>query len=114
VASARHDAILGDGRLKAGKNGDPQLIPSVDEAYQLADTGDAGHQAASVSIGRQIFNGQLISESPGRLYSDISDGRDVYNGQSGAGRRPDGREMYEGPPGRAAHYASIQINPNFV
>jgi hypothetical protein len=95
---------LGDGRLRAAKSAadiDAQLIPN---------DGDGGHLQAGGCDGRLISKGRQVNECPGRLYSDISDGRDIYNG-----RRPDGRELLgAGPRERAAHYASIQINPNFV
>jgi hypothetical protein len=93
---------LGDVRLNAAKSAvDAQLIPS---------DGDGGHLQAGVSDGRLLSKGRQMNESPGRHYSDISDGRDIYNG-----RRPDSRELLgAGPRERAAHYASIQINPNFV
>jgi len=109
LVKAGSNGRLGDGRLRAAKSAadiDGQLIP---------DDGDGGHLQASGCDGRLLSKGRQANESPGRHYSDISDGRDMYNGRSGVGRQPEGRELLgAGPRERAAHYASIQINPNFV
>ncbi len=110
VKTGSSNGRLGDGRLKTAKSAadiDAQLVPS---------DGDGGHLQAGGCDGRLLSKGRQVNESPGRHYSDISDGRDMYNGRSGSGgRRPDGRELLgAGPRERAAHYASIQINPNFV